>query len=320
MKCTDLQIHKEVGWLYKTAFLYCPTGDDSYRFSVPEAAANSESGDIYVQIKPSTKSQWAAVGIGPRRATDYIEPKFSAHDGIHILGGSRSKNGEMFSNIRHSLQFDFPYVPFSNSGNPFTSGSNRTNESSSGSDSDSGNLSGGFSDGVISFSGCNNIIALVCAHGIITTTDFVIAYPFGAILMPIIGNWLVHAGWQFLAFLFTWAGFGIGYMLGSGIMNTRTKVGTIVVGLIGIPPIFGCAHHLYFVKHQQQGLISHVTSGIAAPSLLLALATVGLACDLGTRRLPLSLCIMLLSDVVAIAFSSVILFSSMRKKKKPFSK
>lgn len=54
--------------------------------------------------------------------------------------------------------------------------------------------------------------SILLAHGIIMTIVFVGLYPLGALLMPLLGNWLVHASFQIIAFLLMWAGFALGYM------------------------------------------------------------------------------------------------------------
>jgi hypothetical protein len=46
---------------------------------------------------------------------------------------------------------------------------------------------------------------------------FLIGYPVGSIMMPVLGNWLIHAGWQVFAFVGMWVGFALGYVLSSRI-------------------------------------------------------------------------------------------------------
>jgi MFS family permease len=48
------------------------------------------------------------------------------------------------------------------------------------------------------------------AHGIIMSVVFLVGYSIGAFLMPVFGKWLLHAGWQILAFVGMWIGFGLG--------------------------------------------------------------------------------------------------------------
>ncbi|KAF9766344.1 hypothetical protein IL306_001268, partial [Fusarium sp. DS 682] len=48
------------------------------------------------------------------------------------------------------------------------------------------------------------------AHGIIMAVVFLIGFPIGSVLMPLLGKWIIHASWQITAFVGMWIGFGIG--------------------------------------------------------------------------------------------------------------
>lgn len=50
---------------------------------------------------------------------------------------------------------------------------------------------------------------------------FVLGLPMGAIVMPMLGNWVVHASWQMFCFTAMWAGFGLGYVFASRHNNVR---------------------------------------------------------------------------------------------------
>ena len=77
------------------------------------------------------------------------------------------------------------------------------NGSGSGSNPDSGS-------GVTVISDTTPNGALLAAHGVIMALVMVILFPFGAMLMPLMGKWWLHAGWQITTFLLMWAGFGLG--------------------------------------------------------------------------------------------------------------
>lgn len=47
-------------------------------------------------------------------------------------------------------------------------------------------------------------------HGIIMSVVFLLGYPLGSLLMPIIGKWFIHATWQMIVFIGMWAGFVAG--------------------------------------------------------------------------------------------------------------
>jgi F0F1-type ATP synthase assembly protein I len=88
----------------------------------------------------------------------------------------------------------------SSDSNPFLSAN--TNQGSS--------SSGGAASETSNSGGASNTVQL--AHGIIMSIVFIAGYPLGAILMPILGKWLIHAGWQVVMLLLMWAGFGLGYV------------------------------------------------------------------------------------------------------------
>ena len=107
-----------------------------------------------------------------------------------------------------------PFVESSSNGNKTDSNSDSNTGSGSYSDPDSNSGSSGGSGGAVTETdddGDND--TLIYAHGIVMSVVFLIGYPIGAVLMPMLGNWMIHAGWQVLAFLGMWAGFGIGYVI-----------------------------------------------------------------------------------------------------------
>lgn len=132
-----------------------------------------------------------------------------------------------------SWQFDLSKATISSDANPFVasdnsgdsnsgsgSGSGSGSDSGSGSGSGSGNNanSGGIASGnsgVINNSGGipKDTKKVKSAHGVIMAIVFVILYPLGSILMPLLGNWMAHAAFQFFNFVFMWVGFGLGYVL-----------------------------------------------------------------------------------------------------------
>lgn len=104
--------------------------------------------------------------------------------------------------------------PFSGSSasNSGSSSGNNSGSSSGDGDGDSdGNGNGGAVSGVSSSSTPSQ--TLPTAHGFIMSVVFVILYPLGSSLMPLIGKWYIHASWQTIAFLLMWAGFGIGVFI-----------------------------------------------------------------------------------------------------------
>jgi hypothetical protein len=185
------------------------------------------------------------VTLSPRRATGEVMPKYSQRKGLELLDGSGVQGNEMIANIRcnncveldlkgtnpwiaawkngNSLDsksmeeriaehdkhvdfdVDFNKATMSSDSNPFTSASQDSN-------SGSGSSSGSGSDGITQKGSGGGNDNIMLAHGIIMSIVFLAGYPLGAILMPILGRWIIHAGWQVVTLLLMWAGFGLGYV------------------------------------------------------------------------------------------------------------
>jgi hypothetical protein len=121
------------------------------------------------------------------------------------------------------FQVNLGKASISSDSNPFTgssassSGSNsgsNPGSSSSGDDGDGDGDDNGNGSAVSGVSGGSTPSqTLPTAHGVIMSIVFVILYPLGSSLMPLIGKWYIHASWQTIAFLLMWAGFGIGVFI-----------------------------------------------------------------------------------------------------------
>lgn len=99
-----------------------------------------------------------------------------------------------------------------NSGGNNGGGSNNGDgDSGNSGNGDSGNNNGGSGGAVTGTTGSSKMDMLTSAHGIVMSVVFVVMYPIGAMLMPLLGKWYLHSTWQFLGFLGMWAGFGLGY-------------------------------------------------------------------------------------------------------------
>jgi uncharacterized protein (DUF2062 family) len=64
------------------------------------------------------------------------------------------------------------------------------------------------------------------AHGVLMAIVWIFMYPVGAMLMPLLGKWFLHAGWQFVAFGAMWAGFALGVLLAQdfGIVSSLIRL------------------------------------------------------------------------------------------------
>lgn len=128
----------------------------------------------------------------------------------------------------------------------------------------SSSSSSDLSDGGIAkrASGDNKTGSTGTIHGVIMSIVFLIGFPVGSLLMPLVGNWVIHASWQMIALIGMFAGFGVGKIAadrsGDWMSDPHVQLGTFVCVLIIIQPILGWIHHRNFVKYQQRTKISHV--------------------------------------------------------------
>ncbi|KAK0387583.1 hypothetical protein NLU13_3829 [Sarocladium strictum] len=239
------------------------------------------------------------VTLSTRTTSGEVEPHFVQRGGVELLAGSGIKDGKMVANVKcsgecsknmdrsgsnnwiaawlsggqlqssstsaditeHSDHFNFGIdmskASISADSNPFV-GTLADSPSSGGGGGNSNSNSGG--SGVTAGSSVSPKI--LTAHGVVMAVTFAILYPIGAILMPMLGQWLVHGVVQLIAFLLMWAGFGLGYHYSNkrGIFfdDTHMRLGTIVVALLGIQPILGWLHHTAYQRHQRRTFISHI--------------------------------------------------------------
>jgi hypothetical protein len=182
------------------------------------------------------------VTLSTRQGTGEVQPQYVQRSNVELLAGSGVSNGEMIANVRcnscdgldltssstdwisawkvgspidstdpsanlamhtHDTAFkvDLSQASITSDSNPFV-GSASSSPSSSG---DSGSA--------VSVDSGNTNMMLQNAHGIILTVVFVLGFPVGSMLMPLLGKWYVHASWNMIMFLGMWAGFGVGYVL-----------------------------------------------------------------------------------------------------------
>ncbi|KOS19249.1 hypothetical protein ESCO_001005 [Escovopsis weberi] len=160
------------------------------------------------------------------------------------------------------------------SGNPFMAGD--FSGSSAGGSSGSG-------DGAAASAVTNlgvSLAALRSAHGLIMAIVFLVLYPVGAMLMPLLGRWHAHAAWQLVAFLAMWAAFGIGYTVAHRqnifFDTVHTRLGIFTVCLISIQPLTGAIHHRLFRKTSARSTWSHIHTWAGRALVLLGVVNGGL--------------------------------------------
>ncbi|KAI1347384.1 hypothetical protein F5Y01DRAFT_295334 [Xylaria sp. FL0043] len=158
---------------------------------------------------------------------------------------------------------------------------------------------------------------LESTHGIIMSIVMVVLYPLGSILMPIFGSWILHAAWQIGSFLVMWAGFAIGVVLskrtGINFTETHTVLGTVVVALFGVQPLGGYIHHLYFVKHQKRGLVSHGHIWYGRILIVLGIVNGGLGLQLAGASHSLVIAYAVVAAVISSAYIGSAIFGEVRR-------
>lgn len=144
----------------------------------------------------STSSPWiAAWKAGSSLATTDKDAAISQHDDVG------------------SWSYDLTQATISSDSNPFINAQQNGGGGGSGSGAPGSSGPGVIPSGGGFASAREEITRLQRAHGIIMAIVFVILYPVGSILMPLLGKWMFHAAFQFFNFVLMWVGFGLGYVL-----------------------------------------------------------------------------------------------------------
>lgn len=180
-------------------------GGKTMRANVACSNCNSWSGGGSMQLS-STSSPWiAAWKAGDSLATTDKDASISRHDDVG------------------SWSYDLTKATIASDANPFVDAGGRSSSGPNGGGASGGGNGGGpdsTGPGVIPSSGAGGfqsareeITRLQRAHGIIMALVFVVFYPVGSIVMPLLGKWMVHAAFQFFNFVLMWVGFGLGYVL-----------------------------------------------------------------------------------------------------------
>ncbi|CVK97718.1 related to cellobiose dehydrogenase [Fusarium mangiferae] len=171
----------------------------------------------------------------------------------------------------NSFSVDFSEAIMNSNSNPFLQMTTAT---------PNGAASGGGGDGNTS-----------TIHGIIMSVVFLLGYPLGSLLMPIIGKWFIHATWQMIVFMGMWAGFVTGKLAADRTSNwfnaPHVIIGTVVCGLMIIQPILGGLHHRNFVKHQRRTGISHAHIWYGRALMILGIVNGGLGLQLAGASMKL---------------------------------
>ncbi|KAI1432625.1 iron reductase domain protein [Xylaria sp. CBS 124048] len=164
------------------------------------------------------------------------------------------------------------------------------------------------------------IAKLTSAHGIVMSIVMVALYPLGSILMPLFGNWSLHATWQTLSFIAMWAGFGIGVVLaqrtGYNFIEAHTKLGTAVVALFGIQPIGGYLHHRHYLKYHKRGLVSYGHIWYGRILMVLGIINGGLGLKLSNASKSLVTAYAAIAAIIFIAYIGGAFFAEVKRRKR----
>ncbi|KAG7105316.1 hypothetical protein HYQ44_016628 [Verticillium longisporum] len=222
----------------------------------------------------SSSSNWiAAWHRGSAISSTNLNAPISQHDSVTSFG---------LDLTRATVAEDTN--PFAGSTAPTTGGNNGNN----GNTGNTGNSNTGGNTGGVTAPASSGLAGpnVLLAHGVIMTIVFVAMYPIGSILMPMLGKWLIHAGWQITAFMLMWAGFGLGVVYGNDhgylFKQTHTILGTVVCVLLVVQPFLGLVHHMHYKKHQMRGAVSHSHIWFGRIVLLLGIIDGGLGMQLAS--------------------------------------
>jgi len=173
--------------------------------------------------------------------------------GASIASNSASASIEQHDDTSQ-FKLDLTQATLASDSNPFGASASGRGSGSSGSsgnagkgggdeDGDEGSSAGGGNDSSGPDSGGSSAVTvesgdsvdwMTSAHGVLMAGAFVILYPLGSILMPIIGRWDIHAGWQLITFLLMWVGFGLGVKIALG-ENMASGTSCVVERFFGHP-------------------------------------------------------------------------------------
>ncbi|KAH7150796.1 hypothetical protein DER46DRAFT_562262 [Fusarium sp. MPI-SDFR-AT-0072] len=220
------------------------------------------------------------VTLSTRKGHGHDMPIYQAMSGIKLVEGSGVSNNTMVANIYWkdaSIQGSADWISAWKKGSPLD-----TNDASTdfaehdGTDSFSVDLSNAIVSGTSNpFLNASNTTTsdnavsgggggedhTGSAHGVIMAVVFLVGFPIGSVLMPLLGKWLIHASWQIIAFVGMWIGFGIGKVAadrgGDWFHESHVVLGTIVCVLMIVQPILGWMHHTNYVKYQRRTTISY---------------------------------------------------------------
>jgi hypothetical protein len=170
------------------------------------------------------------VTLSTRKGHGHDMPIYEDMSSIKLVEGSGVSNGTLVANIYWkdaSIEGSSHWISAWKKGSPLDTSDASTNfDEHDGTDSFSVDLSNAIVSGTsnpflnssTTLPSDSNAVAgggggedhTGSAHGVIMAVVFLVGFPIGSVLMPLLGKWLVHASWQIIAFVGMWVGFGVG--------------------------------------------------------------------------------------------------------------
>lgn len=147
---------------------------------------------------------------------------------------------------------------------------------------------------------------------------FVILYPLGSLLMPLLGKWMVHGAFQIFVWCLMWAGFGLGVVTANErnllFKQTHSILGTVVVCLLVIQPALGVAHHRYYVANQKRGVVSYAHIWYGRALMLVGVINGGLGLQLAVAADNLIIAYGVVAGVIFLIYTVTKILTFMRRK------
>lgn len=327
----------------------------TYTWAALGIGSRMAGSDIFLMYQDGTGN----VTLSTRAGRGHVMPQFSDMPGVELLAGSGVQGGKMVANVKCSqcsnldlsgqsnwiaawlegdaldststsasismhdgetgFTVDLSQASISSDANPFVNPApgNGGNGGNGGNQSGSGDGNGGSGGAIQESSGGGEDLPRI--HGIIMSVVFVLGYPIGAMLQPIIRVWWIHATFQSLVFLLMWAGFGTGYVQSDrdGIFfdQAHTRMGTILVALIALQPVLGWLHHWQYKKIKSRGAYSYIHIWYGRALMTIGVVNGGLGLQLSGASNTYKIAYSVVAAIIGALYILVSLFGSWRRRR-----
>lgn len=166
-----------------------------------------DNGDTMVaNLRCANCESWSG---GSMRLSDTSAPFLAAWQKGRALNTKNLEASITQHDQESRFTFDLTRATVADDTNPFVQASNGGTTTPP---PDNGGSGSGDSGSALPAS-IREIPTIRTAHGTLMSIVMIVLYPLGSILMPLSGNWVLHAIWQFVSFLAMWAAFALGVIL-----------------------------------------------------------------------------------------------------------